>query len=347
MEENKRTKKSPPITVTESAQFDLFKSFLSNDESEVSNAIEIWETIPKYFFTPQQVKKLRTSDGLANPFKWEFRYKGIASVAIIQPALIEQDNGSYLACFPSVTEELVEETLKKILTEQHYGMHDIENAETWVRFSLRMIQKELKARGRSRSNTEVKHAIEVMNKCNISFQQDGKEIWSGSILQDLITVGRRDYLADSDSHHAARLPLFITRSINKLDYRQFNYARLMDCNHQLSRWIYKKLIHRFKQASLTTQYHFSFSSLANESGLLQQASETNNRQKVVDALDELNACGVLNGYKCEQKKAGRAVTDVIYHVVPSMEFVTEQKASNKRAANNLEAADIKQVDSPK
>jgi len=344
---DKNNKRTPPEVATESVQFDLFKSFLTNDENEVSNAIEMWETIPKYFFTPQQVKKLRTSDGLANPFKWEFNYKGMSSAAVIQPALIEQEDGSYLAFFPSVTEELVEEALKKILADQNHGIHDVDNVETWVRFSLRMVQRELKARGRTRSNPEVKHAIEVMSKCNISFQQNGKEVWNGTILQDLVTVGREDYLADADSHHAARLPLFITRSINKLDYRQFNYGRLMGCNQQLSRWIYKKLIHRFKQASLTTQYHFSFSSLANESGLLQQASDTKNRQKVIDALDELKSCGVLYGYKIEQKKEGRAVTDVVYHVAPASEFIAEQKAANKRASNNLENADIKGLTPPK
>jgi len=50
----------------------------------------------------------------------------------IQPTLIEQEDGSYKAFFPSVTEELVEEALKKILADQRYGLHDPNNVETWV-----------------------------------------------------------------------------------------------------------------------------------------------------------------------------------------------------------------------
>jgi hypothetical protein len=37
-------------------------------------------------------------------------------IVTIQPALIKQKDGSYKAFFSSVTEELIEEALKKILT---------------------------------------------------------------------------------------------------------------------------------------------------------------------------------------------------------------------------------------
>jgi len=62
------------------------------------------------------------------------------------------------------------------------------------------------------------------------FLKEGKEIWSGAILQDLVTVGRDDYIANTDAQHIARLPVFISNAINCLDYRQFNYTRLMRCN---------------------------------------------------------------------------------------------------------------------
>ena len=54
------TKKSPPAVSIKSPQYDLFSRFVTNDPSEVSNTVEFWESIPKYFFTPQQVEKLRT-----------------------------------------------------------------------------------------------------------------------------------------------------------------------------------------------------------------------------------------------------------------------------------------------
>ncbi|GJL71986.1 MAG: hypothetical protein NMNS01_11850 [Nitrosomonas sp.] len=322
--------KKPPQAPLKSAQLDLFSQFVANDQSEVSNTVEVWESIPKYFFTPKQTEKLRTVDGLAKPYQWEYEYNGMACAVKIQPALIEQEDGTYKAFFPNVTEELVEEALKKILTMQNYGMHDASNAETWVRFSLSLVQRELKLRGRTRSRNEIKHAIEVMSSCILTLYKQGKEVWKGPILQDLVTVGREDYLADTDAQHIARLPLFISHSINQLEYRQFNYDRMMGCNEQLSRWIYKQLIHRFRQASLTNDYHFMYSTLVRNSGLLQQSREIDNRRKVKLALDELVNHKVLMSYTEDQRKAGRKIIDVKYTVQPTSEFITEQKAANKR-----------------
>ncbi|WP_143747409.1 hypothetical protein [Marinibacterium profundimaris] len=236
--------KKPPSTPRNSVQYDLFSQFVANNTAEVSNAVEIWDNIPKYFFTPQQVAKLRTSSGHADPFEWSYTLDGKEFSVRVQPALIEQDDGSYKAFFPGATEELVEEALKKILADQSYGLHDVENNATWVRFTLNMIRRELKQRGRSRSVVEINQAIEFMASSVLSVSVNGKRRWKGAILQDLVTVGREEYRADSEAHHQARLPLFISHSINHLEFRQFNLDRLLSCDEQLSRWIYRKLIHR-------------------------------------------------------------------------------------------------------
>ncbi len=325
----RKTTKNPPAVPVKSIQYDLFSQFVTNDQSQISNTVDIWESIPKYFFTRHQVEKLRTDTGHADPFKWDYSTQGIPCAIKIQPALIEQSEGGYKAFFPGVSEELVEEALKKIFADQNYGIHDPDNIESWVKFTLSMIQKELSARGRSRSITEIKHTIEVMSSCILTFYKDGKEVWKGSILQDLVTVGRDDYQADSNAHHVARLPLFISHSINSLEFRQFNYERFMGCNGQLTRWIYKRLINRYKQASMLNDYHFMLTDLQC-SGLLQQARARDNKSKVVDALDELVAQSVLNKYDYDERKKGRAIVDVKYTLYPTSDFIQEQKAANKR-----------------
>ncbi len=328
--------KPPPKELIQSVQFDLFSQFITNDPSKVSNTVEVWESIPKYFFTPKQVEKLRTDEGLAKPYKLDYVYNDILCAVKIQPALIEQEEGNYKAFFPSLTEELVEEALTKFFTEQQYGIHDLKNSESWVKFSLSMIHKELKARGRERNRNQIKRAIEIMSSCVITLYKEEKEVWKGSILQDLVTVGREEYIEDTDSQHIARLPLFISHSINNLEYRQFNYDRLMSCNEQLTRWIYKQLIHRFRQANLLNHYHFMYSGLARDSGLLQQATEGRNRQKVKSSLDELINRGVITKYKSKPQMEGRKITDVKYIVTPTSDFVTEQKAANRRSNENYE-----------
>lgn len=325
--------KKPPKEHISSIQLDLFSQFVTNDQGQVSNTIELWERIPKYFFTANQVKKLRTDTGLAEPYKWTYTEKGNEYTVSIQPALIEQKNGSYKAFFPGVTEELLEEALKKILTDQQYAIHDPEKTESWVKFTLGMLQKELKTRGRTRSIDEIKHGINVMSSCLLTFSKERKELWRGAILQDLVTVGRNEYLASTDTHHIARLPLFISHSINNLDYRQFNYERLMSCNEQLTRWLYKRLINRFTQASQTTEYSCMYSDIKQASGLLQQKKEGNNRAKILSSFNELQEKGIILNFIIDERKRGRAIIDIKYTIKASSEFIKEQIASNKRSKN--------------
>ncbi len=327
--------KKPPSNPVKCIQLELFSSFVTNDKDTVSNTVDFWECIPKYFFTPHQVEKLRTKDGFAKPYEWNYLCNDIPCSVEIQPAMIKQEDGGYKAFFPGVTEELVEEALKKILTDQQYGIHDPDNTETWVKFSLSMIARELKTRGRTRDRGQIKQAIKVMSGCILTFYKDGKEVWKGSILQDLLTSDREEYLTDTDSLHAARLPMFISHAIHYLDYRQFNYDRLMSCNDQLTRWLYKKLIHRYKHANIMNDYHFNYSSIERDSGLLQQDRANDNRKKVINALKELVSREVLTKYDIKEHKKGRKIIDVTYTVRPSMEFVKEQKAANKRTNDIL------------
>jgi hypothetical protein len=328
-----------PPKKTDSVQYDLFSQFVTNDVSKTSNTIEIWESIPKYFLTPRQVEKLRSELGHLDPFKWEYLYKNQIFTIKIQPAMIEQGDGSYKAFFPGITEEIVEEVLKKIFARHSCAVHksDPKAPESWVIFTLRSIYKELKDVGKTRSISEIKHAIEVMSSCVMSLYAERKEIWRGTILQDLVRIDRQDYIADPDARHVARLSLLISHSIDRLEHRQFNYKRFMACKEQLSRWIYKRLIHRYKQANNTNSYHFMYSELKN-SGLLQQATEKDNRKKALSALNELVKKHVIASYEVNERKQRRSILDVKYTIYPSQDFVLEQKSANHRAKEQYRIA---------
>jgi hypothetical protein len=331
-------KKELTLEPKKSLQLDLFTHFISNDEAGVTNTVTFWENIPKYFFTPEQIKNLRTSDGLAKPFSYSFSNDGVPCTVKFQPALMEQKDGNYKAFFPGLSEELVEEALKKIFTRQQFGIHQPEKNESWVKFTLGMVKRELDARGKTRSLSEIKKSIEIMSSCVMIVNIEGKEVWRGAILQDLVTVNREEYIVDTKALHAAKLPLFISLAINSLQYRQLNYARLMRLERQFARWFYKRLVHRFTQASFTQSYHCMFSDLQMNSGLLQQKDERHNRAKVLEALGEMKELGIISEFTTESKKEGNKVVDVKYTLYPTKEFIAEQKAANKRAREGLEIA---------
>ena len=327
--------KKPPRKVIKSIQYDLFSAFLANDQNDVSNAVEYWERIPKYFFSAHTQQKLRTADGLAKPYKYHYTLRNKHGVMLpyqveIQPALIEQADGEYKAFFPTKTEENIEEVLKKIFTQQNFGIHDTQNLESWVSFSYNMVRRELYRMGCGLRYDQIKQSLEVMSKCVLSVYEDGRELYTGAILQDYTSINRKDYIEDTQSMHVARLPIFISHAVNKLQYRQYNYSRFMACKEQLTRWLYKRLINRFTNANLTNDYHFMYSDVKQASGLLQQKEEHNNRKKVIAALTELQDRAIITGFKAEENKAGRKISDVKYTVIPTLDFVREQKAANKR-----------------
>ena len=329
--------KSPPKEWEISKQLDLFGQFVTNDKSKVSNTIEFWDSIPKFFLNSKQQEKLRTKEGLANSYIKKYEKDGQEYKIKIQPALIEEKDGTEKAFFPSVTEELVEEVLKKILTDQQkYGIHIENKEETWVKFSLSMIHKELKEHGKTRSREQIKQAIQVMNRSILILYKGKKEIWSGAILQDLVTVDRDKYIEGKENLHVARLPLFVSHAINQLDYRQFNYNKLMVSNNQLTRYIYKRLINRFTNANYHNQYHFMYSDIKQGSGLLEAGEAKANRRKVKNSLNELMEQKIISKYEVEEKIENRAVIDVKYIILPSPDFIQEQKAANKRNNNILD-----------
>jgi hypothetical protein len=332
--------KTPPLKRQESLQMTMFSQFVSNEEADVSNTIEIWESIPKYFLTGKQMIKLRVATGHADPYELKYSYNDREFTSVIQPALIKQEDGSYKAFFPSVSEELIEEVLKKIFTEQNLGFHEVQTTESWVRFSLRMIYKELKARGRTRSIQEIKHSIDVMSKCHITVMDlQEKEIYNGAILSDVVRVKRSDYYEDSDAHCMARFPVFVSNAINSLQYRQFNYGRYMECREQLTRWLYKRLVVRYRQASISNEYHFMFSDIKQSSGLLgnlkAELTPQMARKKTIAALNELVQQNVIfSNFHVDQRKDGKTITDIKYTVRATPEFVRDQKAANKRSSDD-------------
>lgn len=327
-------KPSDVPTYIKSIQLDLFGFHVANDKDQVSNTIEVWDSIPKYFFNTKLVEKLRNSEGHANPFTWNYPFTHANGNVVdrsvtIQPAQIEQKDGSYKAYFPTATEELIEEILKKFLADQQKGIHDVDRVESWVMFTLREIYRELAKVGRTRDITQIKHSIEVMSKCHITVKEGEEVIYSGSILSDLFSVNRKKYKDNPEQKWMAKLALPISIGINKLAIRQFNSERYARLDEPLARWIYRKLINRFTQAGYNTTYHFLYSSVKGESALLQVGDQAG-RRKVISALDEEKEKGIILQYDVEDKKEGRKIVDTVYTLYPGPAFIQEQKAANLR-----------------
>lgn len=342
-EENKMTQgknlstKSPPKQTVQSLQGDLFSSFLKSPSEEVSNTIDFWDSIPKYHLTNTQIESHRTDSGHADPVRYSYVAKNFQGedahyTLEIQPALIKQDEGNYKAFFPTFSEAKIEEVLRKILAEQQPLLHDVKDVVTWVRFSYSMIRRELKRVKKERTYKEIKHSLDIMSKCVLTLWEGKTEIYKGAILQDYCSVDRETYIDNKKAMHFARLPVFVSYSINTLAYRQFNYARIMGIKEQLSVYLFKRLVNRYTYADLTNSHTLTYSDIKRNSGLLQQSRESDNRKKVISSLEEMKKLFIISLYSVTEKKDNETgnIVDLVYEINASYQFVSEQKAANKR-----------------
>jgi hypothetical protein len=321
-------------------QFQLFVEFIgdSGRRPNLSNSIDIWESIPKYFFSTKLVEGLRDESGHAETFEWEFSMGTKRCEVRIQPAQIKDGDGGYISVFPGVSEEIMEEVLKKLLSEQ-CGDHQVDKKQTLVYFTLYQLREEHGVRGRTRSIQQLKRSIDIMSGCIITLFIEGAQVYKGPILADVVRVSRESYLAEGESRWVARLPLFITEAINTLQYRQFNYGRLMSMDGQLSRWLYHRLIHKFTHTDERNNYHILYTTIEEQSGLLQGKEMHQNRKKVMDAIKELTTKGVIVAHETHEQRSpnGRTIKDVKYELYCTEAFIAEQKASNYRRKMAMEA----------
>lgn len=331
--------RTPPAPI-KNKQFDLFSNFFG-DSKDLSNTIELWDAIPKYAVSARQQSVLRDEKGNLPLHKQEFEYRPttkngpieVQCRVTIQPASIENPDGTVTQYYPSTDEELIEEVLKKIFTDQQFGIHAPDKNESWVRFSLYMIEKELRARGKTRSYPEIKKSLEILARSVYALKIDGplKKLDSEStILSDMTRTTRADYLEDPKALWCARLPALLSKSVDELTYRQFNYGTLMSLSTPLSRWIHKRLSHNYINAGILQPYNIMFSSIHRDSGLLHHAKQSVNIKTVEAALEELKEKNVLWWFKKDERKQGRAVKDVRYDLQPTNDFISEIKTANAR-----------------
>lgn len=328
----------PPQNIERTKQYDLFTSFFG-DPKDLSNTIELWDAIPKYSVSARQQATIRDDRGRLPVHASEFEYNAasldrpVRCKIKIKPALIEVEEGIFQDFYPSQSEEIIEEVLKKIFTDQQYGQHSAKDVESWVLFTLHMIRKELKARGHTRSLDEIKRSLEIMASSSIEVQMEGRgrgAVYTNPILSNMVRTTRADLAIDPNAKWTAQLPALISKSVNELSYRQFNYALHMRLSTPLARWLHKRLVHRYRNASLLDSYSFLFSSVQRDSGLLNNKRMSANVSALDAALDELRAEGVLINIQSEKRFKGRRLADVHYSVYATSEFTSEVKAASAR-----------------
>lgn len=337
-------KKATQDGILENHQLTLFQGFLANNEDErelLSNAVAIWDNIPRYSVSRARMNALRTTDGFLEDIALPFQYNGRMFKAIIHPARIKSKSGARMSYYPSAREELIEHALRKLSAEQNAGFFDRPNFRSGVLFSLHLLRKELETQGHSLRYDEIIEALDILSLSTIdivSSNNEGEEICArSSYLDQLTMIRRKDYEADRSARWSAQFHPLVTQSIDRITYRQFNYQRMMKCRSQLARWLLNQLVLKYTQAAMLTPFEMRYSTIKRDSALLNgYRLERQAIAAVDDAWQELKDLSALTSVSKKEKRGERnKIEDVIYSLLPTHEFIAEQKAANRRLTNSI------------
>ena len=335
-----RRKVAPvPDEAFASRQLGLFQEFLANtnDEREaLSNAVDLWDSIPRYAVPRARMNAMRTAEGFLEALELPFNYRGKPLMAVIHPARIKDKNGARVSYYPSAREEVIEHALRKISAEQRAGFFHQPTYRSGARFSLGQLRRELEQQGHSLRYDELIEGLDILSLSTIEIvatNADGEEAFARSTyLAALTGVKRKDYETDRDARWVAQFHPLVTQSIDQVTYRQFNYQRLMQCKTQLARWLIGQLVLKYTQAGLGNSFDMRFSTIKRDSALLNGYARERDAVAALEAAwDELIGLGALREVKKSEARGLRAkLQDVTYTLFPSLKFTAEQKAANRR-----------------
>ena len=324
-----KAKKLKDYEKTKPAQLTLFEMILPN-EREFSNTVELYDFIPKYHWGKVQ----RINDKFLDSLEREFECRGVKYKVKIRPASVEDRNGVERYYYPSKREELVEDALRKFVAE---GQGVFLDEQAGVTFSLYQLQEELKKNGHSYSKDQIKDALLICARTNMTVtSESGASVLVSNLFETLGLQTRDDWKDQNNKSRAfVRFNSLVTKSITSRTFRQLNYEKVMSYKNVIARQLHKRMSHHYVQATFTNPYHLLLSTIIRDFGLTQYAQLRDNLRDVQIALDEMIEKKVVLFYKVEKvlENSKRAkLLDAKFVITPDPSFVSEIIGANRLQA---------------
>lgn len=330
----KSTKKIEDYKQTHPVQLSLFEMLLP-EEKKFSNTVELYDFIPKYHWG----KAKRIDGEFLRSLNREFECRGKRYNVKVDPAKITESDGVSRDYYPSKREELVEDALRKLATE---GQGVFLDDAAGVTFTIYQLQKELQQNGHSYSHDQIKDALMVCAKTNLTVTSDnGDTILVSSIFETLGLQTREDWAGTGEKTRAfVRFNPLVTQGIKTGQFRQLNYEKSMRYKTVIARQLHKRMSHHYTQASFTNLYAISLTTIIRDFGLTAYAKLTLNLRDCLTALEEMKENHVILSYKVEKTIDGKNRNKLIeakFTITPDPRFADEMKMANikqKQIAQN-------------
>lgn len=313
-------------------QLSLFQ-ILEPENQKYSNTVEIYDFLPKEYLG----KASRVADTYLPRLEREFDCRGKRYRMKLDPARIEDKDGTVREYYPSQREEVIEDCLRKLMVEgSGVFLDDLAS----VRFTLYQLQKELKDNGHTYSYTQIKESLEILTKTNIELECEADKV--RLIFSPIETLGIR---GDGDENQTfVRFSPLVTNSIKERKFRLINYQKMMGYRTAIARKLHKRLSHFYTQASFTDKYEALLSTLIEYFGLTkyqQMSKNLRDFEKGVEELKKSNTILTFHAREIKQDRPRVKVVDYKISIMPHPEFIAEVKKGNYR--KSLIESQIKMV----
>lgn len=300
-------------------QLSLFE-ILEVDNRQYSNTVEIYDFLPKEFLG----KATRVADTYLPRLEREFECRGVKYKMKLDPARVEDKDGTVREFYPSQREEVVEDCLRKLMVE---GGGVFLDDQASVRFTLYQMQKELSDNGHTYSYTQIRESLEILTKTNIELSSDNGDI--RLIFSPIETLGIKGEGGETQTF--VRFSPLVTNSIKDRKFRLINYKKVMSYRSAIARKLHKRLSHFYIQASLTDKYTVLLSTLIRDFGLTKYAQMSKNLRDFEKGVEELKDSNTIINFDKEEIKQERPRLKVIDYrltIQPHPEFISDVKKAN-------------------
>lgn len=297
-----------------------FFEILEPENREYSNTVEIYDFLPKEFLG----KATRVADTYLPRLEREFECRGAKYRMKLDPARIEDKDGTVREFYPSQREEVVEDCLRKLMVD---GSGVYLDNQASVRFTLYQLQKELGDNGHTYSYTQIRESLEILTKTNIELSSEADNV--RLIFSPIETLGIKGEGGETQTF--VRFSPLVTNSIKERKFRLINYKKVMSYRSAIARKLHKRLSHFYTQASLTEKYSVLLSTLIRDFGLTPYKQMSKNLRDFEKAIEELRDTNTILNFQKEEVKQDTPrvkVVDYRLFIQPHPEFIGDVKKAN-------------------
>lgn len=311
-------------------QLELFQFLGDDDKDQHSNSVAYHALLPRFVWNSGKIKREASVNGnfLSLPtITRQCQMSGIDYEVTIRPARLKRADGVEVDYYPGEREQIIEMAALRLAIKKQ-RMQVVDKKFAGVTFKLNELREELKSIKHTFSLAEIKQAIEVGAGCLITTTREGDVLVASPMFP---VMGINQKQPDGSCITFLMFDPILIASIEKMEFRQLDYVLSTSFKSYIARHIHFRMAHNFTQAALTHAYSFWASTIIRDAAV----PHTRLRDAlgaVREGIQELKDKGVImGGEKPSRTKAGsraNAIVDEFYDLMPSPDFVREQKRSN-------------------